>query len=274
MILKTLVDDVVRVTVAEVMIGLVFFQAERFRPSIVDQYRIRRGMFVDLGFVYVAMTIAFVFTAVGFTSFVDHLGDAGTLGTLGRIQRATAAIPLPLQFVMAIVVSDFFGYWKHRLMHVRLLWPVHAIHHSSEEVDWLSNERIHPVEFVLTSLFHTVPLVLLGMPTAIVLWAGQIRRFHSLYEHANLELGYGNLHRLFVSPMLHRWHHVRDEKLAGKNYANVFSFFDWIFGTLYLPTKSPEKGSFGLAQPIADDFKGQLCAPFTAIFRRDRKTAG
>lgn len=33
---------------------------------------------------------------------------------------------------MAVFIGDFFHYWRHRLDHARLLWPSHAMHHSSE----------------------------------------------------------------------------------------------------------------------------------------------
>lgn len=49
-----------------------------------------------------------------------------------------------LQFALALPLVDFVGYWRHRFMHSKFLWPFHAIHHSSKTLDWLSNERNHP----------------------------------------------------------------------------------------------------------------------------------
>jgi sterol desaturase/sphingolipid hydroxylase (fatty acid hydroxylase superfamily) len=40
-----------------------------------------------------------------------------------------------------LVLSDLIGYWMHRLFHREPLWKFHAIHHSSEELDWLSATR-------------------------------------------------------------------------------------------------------------------------------------
>ncbi len=34
---------------------------------------------------------------------------------------------------------------------------------------------------------------------------------------------------------MHRWHHARDVKGTGSNFATVFSVFDKAFGTYYVP---------------------------------------
>ncbi len=45
---------------------------------------------------------------------------------------------LIVQVLTALFILDFFGYWRHRLMHSKHLWSFHSIHHSSRQVDWLS----------------------------------------------------------------------------------------------------------------------------------------
>ncbi|HZY68007.1 MAG TPA: sterol desaturase family protein, partial [Devosia sp.] len=39
---------------------------------------------------------------------------------------------------MAVFLGDFIGYWRHRIEHTRWLWPTHAIHHSDEEMGFLT----------------------------------------------------------------------------------------------------------------------------------------
>ena len=41
--------------------------------------------------------------------------------------------------------------------------------------------------------------------------------------------------RVFVSPVMHRWHHARDVTGTGSNFATMFSVFDRGFGTYYVP---------------------------------------
>ena len=55
---------------------------------------------------------------------------------------------LIFQVLIALFILDFFGYLRHRLMHSKYLWPFHSIHHSSRQIDWLSTERNHPINFL------------------------------------------------------------------------------------------------------------------------------
>ena len=43
-------------------------------------------------------------------------------------------------------------YWLHRLFHGGGFWKYHAIHHSSEELDWISAARFHPVNLFLGTI--------------------------------------------------------------------------------------------------------------------------
>ena len=129
-------------------------------------------------------------------------------------------------FVLAVVLADFTGYWKHRLFHLPGLWRFHAVHHSPRVVDWLSNERVHPVEGLATTALQLGPLLALGFSPLAIAGAAAFRRLHSLYEHGNLRIAYGVGERWLVSPHLHRWHHSSDPAAYHKNFANVFSLWE------------------------------------------------
>ncbi|MFX5610922.1 sterol desaturase family protein, partial [Acinetobacter baumannii] len=50
-------------------------------------------------------------------------------------------------FALAFVIVDFCHYWRHRISHkVHLLWCVHGVHHSSEELNFSTVLRLSPVE--------------------------------------------------------------------------------------------------------------------------------
>jgi len=256
--LRDLPHTLLVLTGLDVCTGLVCMQAERLFPSIPEQRRLRPGMLVDLAYSYLAALFAAATAAVGFDALLDRLGASASLAS---VRAHVGVMPFFASLLVATVVTDFAGYWKHRFMHTRPLWPFHAVHHSSEEVDWLSNERFHPVEMFLTHAFFFVPLVALGFPGRVIVWATQIRRFHSIYEHTNMRIDYGPVHRFFVSPMLHRWHHSSDAAWIDTNYANIFALFDWMFGTLKLPTAAPPAGTFGVPG-YPRDFWHQLWRPF------------
>lgn len=258
--LRSLFDALLTVTEIDVCTALVFMQLERMRPSIGGQRRLRRGMLVDVGYVYGATIFGVVTTLIGFGHAMDAIGASQSRGIVA-LRAGVIALPFVAQLAIGVVLTDFFGYWKHRVLHTRFLWPFHAVHHSSEDIDWLSNERVHPVEMILTSAFFVIPLVVVGMPVAVIAWTAQMRRFHSVYEHANLRIDYGRGHYVLVSPTFHRWHHSRDAAWVDTNFANIFSFFDWAFGTFKLPTTAPPADGFGVPE-FPRDFVGQIVRPF------------
>jgi beta-lactamase class C len=67
-----------------------------------------------------------------------------------------------LQAVMVYVIADFCGYWTHRLFNRGKWWPFHAVHHSSEDLDWLGSLRVHPVNDLVNKLAQAAPLKRLG----------------------------------------------------------------------------------------------------------------
>ena len=69
--------------------------------------------------------------------------------------------PFGLQAIEMIVIGDFIGYWAHRWFHTSRMWKFHAVHHSSQDLDWLSAARVHPVNEWLSRWVQTTILVIL-----------------------------------------------------------------------------------------------------------------
>ena len=136
-----------RLRIAEV-IGL--GALETWRPAVPGQRKLRRGVALDVAYSYLVPVI--IYPAV-----------YGTIRLLGRapdVRGPFGQLGYAAQVVLAVVVGDFVAYWKHRFLHTRLLWPFHAAHHSSVEVDWWSNERVHPVESAINAILQAGTLVL------------------------------------------------------------------------------------------------------------------
>jgi sterol desaturase/sphingolipid hydroxylase (fatty acid hydroxylase superfamily) len=54
-------------------------------------------------------------------------------------QSLILSIPVALQVILIILCADFELYWEHRMYNeVGFLWPIHAVHHSVENLDWLA----------------------------------------------------------------------------------------------------------------------------------------
>jgi sterol desaturase/sphingolipid hydroxylase (fatty acid hydroxylase superfamily) len=186
-----------------------------------------------------------------------------------RLQAAVASQPLWLQFVEALVVADLFAYGAHRLFHaVPWLWRFHAIHHSSERLDWLAGSRLHIVDIVVTRAAGFVPLYVLGFAEgalyAYLTWAS----FHAVFVHANVRFTFGPLRYVLATPQFHHWHHSATE--YNHNYAVHLPLIDRIFGTYHLPGDA-WPGEYGIAgRAVPEGYLRQLAYPFRRRRRRRR----
>jgi sterol desaturase/sphingolipid hydroxylase (fatty acid hydroxylase superfamily) len=165
--------------------------------------------------------------------------------------------------IEALVLMDLSAYWGHRLFHtVPALWKFHAIHHSAEYIRWSTTGRVHPVNEVANYIVTVVPCFLIGLPLAIVLPAVPIMVIYAVSAHSQWNPSFGPLKTIFASPRFHRWHHTRSHEGGNKNFANLFSFWDRVFGTYYLPADRIAQ-KFGLDnERIPEKYLAQLMYPF------------
>jgi len=176
-----------------------------------------------------------------------------------------STLPASLVLFTAVLIGDFVGYWRHRLEHTALLWPTHAIHHSDTAMTWTTLFRFHPLNRLTTALIDTSVLALLGLPPWALATNLLIRHYYGMFIHMNLDWTYGRLGRVFVSPAMHRWHHIRDADGAGVNFATVFSVFDQAFRTYHVP--GPCNVPLGVRDGIGQGAIAQLMWPFKAMWR-------
>lgn len=247
------------------LFAVFFLTVERLWPAVPTQRLWRRGTRTDLLLSLLNPLVVQPANAY-LTAFVINAILLATGPRFIDTQRAAmAAQPMWIQFLAATILADLAAYWKHRLFHLRWLWPIHAVHHSATEVDWLTNERDHPLQLLGTYLITGSVLILAGVSPEMVGMQALLRRFYSLYTHANLSWSYGPLNRIFVSPAVHRWHHATDARMAGKNFAVVFSLFDVVFGTYRLP-EGEQPAAFGLPdRPTREGFLAALGHPLAYV---------
>ena len=113
-------------------------------------------------------------------------------------------LPLWVQATLFLVLSDFMLYWLHRLFHGGGFWKYHAIHHSSEDLEWISAARFHPVNLLLGTIAVDVILLMAGISPNIMLWVGPFTTFHSAFVHANLNWTLGPFKYVLATPVFHR----------------------------------------------------------------------
>lgn len=156
--------------------------------------------------------------------------------------------PIWVVALFAIFAGDFIGYLRHRLEHTPPLWPAHAIHHSDTAMTWTTGLRFHPINRFSTALIDATMLALLGFPPWALIANNLVRHYYGLFIHMDLPWTYGVLGRVFVSPAMHRWHHVREGEGLGANFATVFSVFDQVFATYHAP--GPCNAPLGVPEKI------------------------
>ena len=142
---------------------------------------------------------------------------------------------LPVTLFAVLFIGDFISYWRHRVEHTRWFWPAHVIHHSDTDMTWLTISRFHPINRITTAAIDVSLLAVLGFPAWALVVNNLVRHYYGEFIHADVPWMYGRFGRVFVSPVMHRWHHARDVTGTGSNFATIFSVFDRGFKTYYVP---------------------------------------
>ena len=238
----------------------VFVPLERWF-TLRQEKLLRKEWLNDVGYFFLnglLLSTLLAFPVAALTIGAQHLvPDA--------VFQAARDLPLWARIPLVLFVGDIGAYWGHRACHrFALLWRFHVIHHSATHIDWLVNNRAHPVELVVTRIFGLAPLFALGLAqttvgdnaipvlgTAFLLVWGHV-------IHANVRWRFGWLEYLIATPAFHHWHHTNDDK-RDHNYAALFPVVDMMFGTFYLPRHFPTV--YGADMQLAPALWAQLIDP-------------
>jgi len=241
------------------VLASVFLVAERLFPARA-QPLLRRGFFADLAYIPIHFLMRVLLNgtlAVLLTRLAREAFPPGTIAIL-------ADSPLWLQVTAVLLVLDFFFYWMHRAKHQwNWWWRLHETHHSSEDLDWLSTVRFHPLEKALDRLIYLLPLLVLGVSDQALLVLAGVDAFWGMMIHSNLPIRMGPLIYVVNGPEMHGWHHAPDADQQRHNFGNNLSIFDWVFGTARLQPGMPPR--FGTGE--ADYPHGNLWRQFVYAFR-------
>lgn len=204
--------------------------------------------------------------------------------SLGESVAEPGILGILAMTLLITIVSDFCVYWVHRAHHeLKLIWPFHAVHHSAEVMSPITVYRKHPIYSLLSSFvrsilisgvqglilalfFGKVSLMLIGGVTVLIL---AFNILGANFRHSHIWISYGKFwSHIFISPAQHQIHHSLARKHWHKNYGEIFAFWDWAFGTLYVP-EAMEILEFGLSTPDGQRIEqpyptaaDALCRPF------------
>lgn len=136
-----------------------------------------------------------------------------------------------LQMYFGIVAVDAWTYWKHRMLHTKLLFPFHKHHHSFRDPTPFAGFAVGPVETILTFW----PLLLICFPPAkhfAPLYFTAIAGFVMLNLYLHCGVTFNFMEKLLPRMLLNSsaWHNVHHSDVNA-NFGEVSFIWDKICKT-------------------------------------------
>jgi lathosterol oxidase len=123
------------------------------------------------------------------------------------------------EFILYILYYDFFYYFLHRLLHTRLFYKIHKIHHLKIKPSFSDYYNVHILEIPLTSLGLFLALYLHKIYIYQLIYSIIFINVRGMLEHDDRFI-------ILVGD-----HHIKHHLLFTCNYGEYW--LDYIFGTLY-----------------------------------------
>lgn len=165
-------------------------------------------------------------------------------------------------FLLNFVVVDYLYYWNHRLLHSKMFWKTHAVHHTADRVDVFITSRntLWAPLLIVYVWANGISLFLLKDPVPFLLSAS-ITASLDLWRHTSFFTAPGSLlHRavslVIITPNEHIWHHSSTR--ADENFGANLSIWDRMHGTYGSAAHRPEK----LGIPLGLGLNRKLLFPF------------
>lgn len=224
---------------------------------------------VNMGFLTIVLVINVVFGIITAGAFL-WIQDSN-FGLLKLLQA-----PIWVKLILSLMVLDLIAqYGVHYFLHkVSWMWRLHLVHHSDKHVDVTTGTRHHPLDFLFREVFALFAIVLMGMPIAFYLFYRILSILFTYWTHANIGIPLWldkKLSLIIVTPNLHKFHHHHQLPWTDRNYGNILSVWDRMFGTYVYG--DPEKIVYGLdITDHKDDesFSVQLAIPFNKSVKSKR----
>ena len=225
-----------------------------------------RSSRADMGFFLLNVFVSGTLVGWGILSYgwVVHGIDAITRGLIGH--GAWPVAPLWLReavMTVALFLAYDFGYWlDHYLKHkVPAFWEFHRVHHTAEKLSPLTAYRVHPVDSLIFTNIVTVIMgavggalpVLMGAPSPSAMISGTnlilvVFIFAVIHlQHSHIDIRFtGTLGKWLFSPAHHQIHHSDEARHFDRNMGSCLAVWDWMFGTLVIPTRAEKPAKYGV----------------------------
>jgi sterol desaturase/sphingolipid hydroxylase (fatty acid hydroxylase superfamily) len=222
----------------------------------------------DLGLFFINTLLhSFVFFAP--LQLVSAHVSFAVWSTLGDVLGAN---PAPLTGVAAslgltvctFVAADFAFWISHWAQHrIAPLWEFHKVHHSAPVLAPFTVFRRHPIDILVQGFCAGM---IVGAAYGAWSWAcgGAVDGLTILganailfvclaigfnLQHSHVWLSFGPLDRVLISPAAHQIHHSLAPEHRDRNFGNMLSIWDRLFGTHVRPQSEPQALRLGVEDP-------------------------
>ncbi|MER9491105.1 sterol desaturase family protein [Mesorhizobium sp. M0320] len=172
-------------------------------------------------------------------------------------------------FTATMLVAYDISYYLYHVGQHRFpfLWELHKVHHSAEVMVGITKDRVHPLDDLMNRIWDgVIPGISFGLWSLIALDPVEIAIFGinvyvirnilmmDFVRHTHLKISFGRLNGVILCPHWHQVHHSVDPRHYDKNFGLLFSFWDRIFGTQFIPDPD-EDLKFGLIDRDVRDYQ-------------------
>lgn len=181
------------------------------------------------------------------------------------------SLPVWLQIAATFIIMDFAVWFQHMVMHKNgFLWRMHKVHHSDRHLDLTTALRFHPAEIVISTLYKSAWVALLGVPALVALAFELWLNGNALFNHSNIRLPRWLdriIRPVLVTPDMHLVHHSTLREEHDTNYGFALTWWDRLFGSYLAESKSgKQKQVVGIAE-AQDSRPGKILWSFLLPFR-------
>lgn len=207
--------------------------------------------------------------------FVAAVGYATNQGIswIFNIQTPLMQGPTPWWILVLFTGSMLLAYdISYYLYHVAqhrfpFLWELHKVHHSAEVLVGITKDRVHPLDELMNRMWDgVIPGICFGLwsvfaldPVEVTVFGINVYVMRNLLmmdfvRHTHYNISFGPLDNVILSPHWHQVHHSADPRHYDKNFGLLFSFWDRMFGTAFVPERD-EVLKYGLLDRDAHEYQ-------------------
>jgi sterol desaturase/sphingolipid hydroxylase (fatty acid hydroxylase superfamily) len=233
-----------------------------------------------------ALSVGGISVAFGSAMLAMPTISGWTVATLTTTFGAAQATSLPVWLATTIITLSLFlayefAYWlDHWAMHrFKWTWAFHQVHHSAKSLSLLTIARVHPVE---TIGFYNLVALIMGATGGLLSYVfGPAASAATLFgtnaltmisavlighlQHSHLWVTFGpRWGRWILGPAHHQLHHSVAPEHHDRNFGNILTLFDRLFGTFTMPQPQRQPIRFGIDATHFDpqSLHGMTIRPF------------